>query len=64
MKTWLETINEDTTSFKTEDVEIDFVDSEDESEFTFSLPTEAKPNSFLKAVDPIKENKNKTFSFI
>ena len=54
MKTWLETINEDATSFKTEDVEIDFVDSEDESDFTFSLPNEKKQTSFLKMVDPIK----------
>ena len=64
MKTWLETINEDNHSFKTEDVEIDFVDSEDEEDFSFSIPSSAKKDPFLKVVEPIKDKKNKTFSFI
>ena len=39
MKTWLQTINEDTTSFITSDVAIDFVESEDEEEdFSFQMP--------------------------
>ena len=40
MKTWLETINEDTHSFRTSDVAIDFVESEDEDDFTFTIPEE------------------------